>query len=339
MREFKGYQKGINLGGWLSQCNYTIERYETFITEEDFKRFSKWDIDHVRIPVDYPLLEEEDGTPTSYGMMYLQRAVDWCEKYNLNMILDLHKAAGYFFNNREEQRFFYDDDLRERFYALWMRLAQAFGKYSDRIAFELLNEVTEPKYSKPWNEIANECIRRIRTVAPDTYILVGSYWNNSIDSMKDLDMPYDDKIVYNFHCYDPFLFTHQGASWSWGMPLDFRMNFGATKQEYIEAQKKLGLFDGFMSYAPNEVIDKTFFEWRFERAAKLAEERGVMLYCGEYGVINNADPHETLEWYKAINAAFKKYSIGRACWSYKHMSFGLVDDHMKDVVDELVKYL
>ena len=43
MREFIGYQRGINLGGWLSQCNYTIERYETFITEEDFKRFSKWD--------------------------------------------------------------------------------------------------------------------------------------------------------------------------------------------------------------------------------------------------------------------------------------------------------
>lgn len=39
MREFTGYKKGVNLGGWLSQCgagNYTDERFNNFITEDDF---------------------------------------------------------------------------------------------------------------------------------------------------------------------------------------------------------------------------------------------------------------------------------------------------------------
>lgn len=338
MREFKGFQKGVNLGGWLSQCNYTIERYETFITEEDFKTFSSWGLDHIRVPVDYPLLENEDGSLTEHGMGYIQRAIDWCEKYHLNMVLDLHKAPGYFFNNHEEQPFFYDDTLKERFYALWIRLAKAFGKY-DFVAFELLNEVTSPRYSKPWNEIAKECIKRIREYAPNTYILIGSYWNNSIDSLKDLDPPYDDKIVYNFHCYDPFLFTHQGAAWSVGMPEDFRLRYPVSKEEYIKEQERLNMFDGFMPHFDGEILDRKFFEWRFRNAIAVAEERNVPLYCGEYGVYHKAKNEDAVKWYQEINAAFEKYKIGRANWSYKQMGFGFVDKEVEDVKDELIKYL
>ena len=37
MRAFTGFLKGINFGGWLSQCDHTKERYDTFITEKDFE--------------------------------------------------------------------------------------------------------------------------------------------------------------------------------------------------------------------------------------------------------------------------------------------------------------
>ena len=36
MKKFEGYTHGVNFGGWLSQCDHTKERYDTFITEEDF---------------------------------------------------------------------------------------------------------------------------------------------------------------------------------------------------------------------------------------------------------------------------------------------------------------
>ena len=101
MKQFVGYQKGINLGGWLSQCCHTKEHYDSFITEDDFKVISTWELDHLRIPVDYNLLETQDGQPLESGMQYLQMAVDWCGKYGLNMILDLHKTAGYSFDDGE----------------------------------------------------------------------------------------------------------------------------------------------------------------------------------------------------------------------------------------------
>ena len=71
----------------------------------------------------------------------------------------------------------------------------------------------------------------------------------------------------------------------------------------------------------------------------MAEERNVPVYCGEYGVINLADPQDTLNWYKDIHAAFEKYGFGRAAWSYKEMDYGLSDEHISGVINELIKYL
>ena len=81
-------KKGINLGGWLSQCEPSIEHYETFIKENDFKVIKDLGFDHVRIPVDYNLVEEEDGTYTD-GFKYIERAISWAKKYNLDMILSI----------------------------------------------------------------------------------------------------------------------------------------------------------------------------------------------------------------------------------------------------------
>ena len=63
------------------------------------------------------------------------------------------------------------------------------------------------------------------------------------------------------------------------------------------------------------------------------------LYCGEYGVIDCASPEDTLEWYKMINAAFLKYGIGRAAWSYRRMDFGLSDARMDGVREELLRFI
>ena len=158
-----GYMQGINLGGWLSQCDHTRERYDTFIREEDFARIAAWGLDHVRVPVDYDLVEDAAGNYREEGFGYIRKAVDWCGRYGLNMVLDLHKTYGFSFDDGEEEHGFFEAPAyQERFYRLWEQFAERFGGFSDRLAFELLNEVTEKSYSDKWNEIAAECIRRIR---------------------------------------------------------------------------------------------------------------------------------------------------------------------------------
>lgn len=315
MNNFDGFRKGVNLGGWLSQCDYSDRRLQHFIVKSDIEKIASWGADHVRLPIDYNVLEDENGNPIDRGCDCIDRALGWCAEYGLNLLVDLHKTVGYSFDDGEaEDGFFVSEVLQERFYRLWERLAEKYGNNS-HIAFELLNEVTDKSYCADWNRIAAMCIERIRKIAPDTVILVGGYWNNSVDAVKDLDPPHDDRVIYNFHCYDPLEFTHQSAYW--------------VKDKDVSRK---------ISYSESGAGEEYFIAHFAEAAAK-AKANNTVLYCGEYGVIDRVAPEEALKWYIAINRAFEKLNISRCVWNYKEMDFGLSDKRMDSVIGELIKYL
>ena len=317
MKSLNGFNKGVNLGGWLSQCSYEKEHLDTFVQENDFRIIASWGADHVRVPFDYNIIENSDGTFNSEGFRYLDSSVEYSRKYGLNLILDLHKTAGFSFDYyaENESGFFDSEEYQERFYRLWEEMARRYGHLAPNVAFELLNEVTDAEFIDSWNRIAKECIRRIRLIAPDILILVGSYNNNSADTVQFLDEPFDCNVIYNMHCYEPLKFTHQGAYWTTAIDPKERIPFekSVTSQEY--------------------------FEELFSTAIAKAEEFGSGLYCGEYGCIDVVSPEDTVKWFKTINSVFKKHGIGRAAWNYKAMDFGLSDHRLDAVRGELLQLL
>lgn len=317
MLKERGFYRGINLGGWFSQCDYSKERLDGFITEQDIEKIASWGLDHVRIPVDYNIFENEDGSYIEDGFARVSALLALCDKYGLHLMLDLHKTAGFSFDyyGESEHGFFDSEQYQERFYRLWEEFARRFGQYSDRVAFELLNEVTDREYITAWNRIVRVCIGRIRKIAPDTLILVGSYHNNSARTVHELDAPYDDKVIYNFHCYEPLKFTHQGAYWT----------------DDIDPEKRV-------PFAESET-SADYFEKLFASAIEKARALNTELYCGEYGVIDRVSPEETVQWYETINAVFEKYGISRAAWTYREMDFGISESRLDGVRDTLLKYL
>lgn len=342
MKKLDGYMHGVNLGGWLSQCNYEPEHCQNFIKEEDIKQIADWGLDHVRVPVDYNLFQDKNGAFIDRGFKHVDDCISWCKKYGIHMVLDLHKTAGFSFDLQEgEVGLFENPKYQEQFYSLWEEFAKRYAKNQDMMCFELLNEVTDQSFCKAWNAIAKECIKRIRKIDPTVKILVGSYWNNSVSAVKDMDPPYDENIVYNFHCYEPIIFTHQGAGWvSKEMDRSFRMSFDETYAKYTEYQKKLiPQIPCYDEFPQDEKPSADFFEKRFAETLKVAEERNVALYCGEYGVIDYAKPEDVLSWYKEITTVLDKYGIGRAAWSYKGMNFGLSDEWIKPVISEITKLM
>ena len=72
---------------------------------------------------------------------------------------------------------------------------------------------------------------------------------------------------------------------------------------------------------------------------EVAEKFNVPLYCGEYGVIDQADCHDAVKWLADINQALDELNLARAIWTYKNKDFGLVDEHYAPVLDQVVKYL
>lgn len=336
-------QKGINIGGWLSQCEPTINHYETFIHEEDFKKIKDLGFDHVRIPVDYNLVEEEDGTYTD-GFKYIDRAISWAKKYNLNMILDLHETYGFVFDDETRVQFFSDKNIRERFFKLWEEFANRYTKYKDMLVFELLNEVTKEEFGPIWNESIIEAVSRIRKIDKDVLIIFGGTRNNSLSDLVKLPIIDDKNLIYTFHCYEPLIFTHQGAYWIKDMPLDFRIDYPLKYDDVVKAQngalKKVydnwGGVKGLQFGLTTEEYVGNIFEKLFTPVVEFAKKHNLRLYCGEYGVINLADVNAKVRWYKEIHKVLEKYNIGRALWSYKEMDYGIIDDLNKDVLKDIV---
>lgn len=340
MRTMKGYMHGIDLGGWFSQCDNTEKRYDYFIRRDDFRRIARWGLDHVRVPVDYNLVQNAGGSFKEKGFERIRNCWLWARENGLNMVLDLHKTLGFSFDSGEQETgFFESESYQTLFYSLWEEFARRFGD-CEGLAFELLNEVTEKSYKDAWNRISLEAVRRIRKYAPDKQIIIGGYYNNDVTAVKDIAMPADANIVYTFHCYAPLVFTHQGAYWIETMDRDFRMPFTSPCREYAAYTEKCFGSEFKETFPdPDGVITPAYFENMFAEALRVAEERNVPLYCGEYGVIDLADPEEALKWYECISSVFDKYQIGRAAWSYKEMDFGLIEAHYDDVRERILKLL
>ena len=344
MIRLEGYEKGVNLGGWLSQGSKELSHIDTFIKEEDIKRIKDMGCDHLRLPVDFEnIYDEIKRIDNPVGYKYIDLCIEWSKKYKLNVVLDLHKAPGYTFDDSNySSDFFTNESLKELFLDIWDRLSKRYSKYSNMMMFEMLNEVTKLEYNDAWNELAFRCIKGIRKNAPNVKILYGGVGYSSVLSVKYLPKPYDNNIVFNVHCYEPLAFTHQGAYWVEKMPVDFRMDYPIKSEEYkkiydicpVIQTSMLGDFDEAL-----RKLNDNFFINLFKEAVDCANKYNVPLYCGEYGIIDRANPKSSLNWLKDINNAFKYYGIGRALWSYKKMDFGIIDDHYKEIFDEMIKYL
>ena len=317
MLKERGFYKGVNLGGWFSQCDYSRERLDTFITEPDFAQIARWGLDHVRIPIDYNVIQNPDGSMKEEGLRRIDGALALCDKYGLHAVLDLHKTQGFSFDKGEnEAGFFESEAYQEKFYAVWECFARRWGDRADRLMFELLNEVTFQDYLPAWKRISRECVRRIRAYAPEVTVLLGSYNWNSARTLPELDAPYDGHVIYNFHFYEPISFTHQGAYWMADtMDLSLRYRY------------------------EDSGVSRDWFEDFLRPALEKAEREGTELYCGEYGVIDVVPPEEALKWFRDLHAVFERYGIARSLWSYKEMDFGLQDQRMDGLREELLGLL
>ncbi len=318
-------QFGINLGGWMSQCRVF---HPDFILEEDFAKIRAMGFDHVRLPVDYDVL-------AAHGTELLTKAIAWAEQQGLEIIVDLHKAPGYDFNmaGLKGNTLFSTPEQQAGFLKIWDSLSAAYGDRS-HVAFELLNEVVETEAAEPWNELIRQTVRVIRRHTGNPIIYGGIQWNQAA-KLALLDQPEDDNVIWTFHFYEPLVFTHQKAKWIPRLDPDRTVHFPDTMEQYRAYSSVLGMMDVLSASQAGE-IGRAFMEEQILKGVAAAEKAGVRLYCGEYGVIDQAPVEDTLRWLQAANAVFDRYGIGRALWTYRRMDFGLMDPHYDDIRQDIL---
>ena len=117
--------------------------------------------------------------------------------------------------------------------------------------------------------------------------------------------------------YEPFLFSHQQASW---IPNHVSYKKSVT-YPYLFDDHAESYSGGVPSHmGPGVMIDKEYLRHMFAPAAEFIRKNNRPLYLGEYGAIANADDDSAVRWYNDVADLCLEYGIGRAVWSYRGFS-------------------
>ena len=334
MQRLEGYMAGANLGHWISQYgNKDHTHYDTYITAPDFQRMASWGLDHVRVPVDYFIFEDDDnpGVYREDGLRYIDFAVNECRKNGLNMVLDLHHAPGYFFGDGAKNDLLTNPAAQARYLAIWRFFSQRYAAEGDNLAFELLNELVWEN-SDPWNDLWQRAVAVIHAVSPKRRVIVGGNMWNSVNELKNLYITDDPCVIYTFHDYLPMFFTHQGAPWIDGLrDIESPVHYPFNTAEYADFFRAHEYADGL---GPDMLVDSAYVRRCLQPAFDFIEANGRPLYCGEYGVFEKALIPDAVQWLNDMADALLEHGIGRAVWSYR--GFARVTDENNQVVDEAI---
>lgn len=202
-----------------------------------------------------------------------------------------------------------------RLLGLWRQIADRHKGRPAGVLFEVMNEPTHEWKPAVWNELVAEAVRVIRATNPDRVVVVGPVNWNGFRALPSLVLPEGDRrLAATFHYYEPFEFTHQGASWSKGADKWLGRTWTGTPDQ----RKKLNA--------------------DFDAAAKWAKAAGRPLYLGEFGAFSKAPPESRAAWTGAVREAADKRGFGWAYWEFGS-GFGVYDPGADEWREPLLKAL
>lgn len=136
----------------------------------------------------------------------LDWAVDKATAQGLQVILDFHE-----FTRMAED----PEGQKAQFLAFWQQVSEHCQKAPNSVLFEILNEPNKKLTPALWNRYFREALGVIREKNPTRTAIIGPAFWNSVDHLKELELPADDRhLIVTVHYYKPMSFTHQGASWT-----------------------------------------------------------------------------------------------------------------------------
>ncbi|MEK7476564.1 MAG: cellulase family glycosylhydrolase [Candidatus Coatesbacteria bacterium] len=300
-----------------------MKAIEKDINPAEFKLAAKLGFTHVRLNIGQVFLQDQQ-VPFAFredGFRLLDRAVEAIGTSGLACVLDLHQIP--------VPPLELDPREKRKFTALWKRLTTRYRGSKTFIAFELLNE---PRVRKMdwWRSFTAEQIQMIRRLDPHrTVIITAPDWAGFEELMQlgNLGIP---NVLYTFHFYEPFVFTHQGADWGEpGMASLREIRYPIDPEQMkTELAKAKGTDEECWPFTDwPRAADAAALEKRLQPLFDWAKHERIALYCGEFGVHKPyAPPADRARWIADLVAILKKHDVGWAMWSW-HSGFDLVDDH------------
>ena len=262
-------------------------------TVEDYERIAAAGFDTVRIPVRW---SDYTGPAPTYRIHpdfaeVVDNNIRWALRHDLNIVLNVHHF---------EEIMDDPDKQRARYQALWDQISLRYSQLPDNVWFEALNE--------PNNNLSGAQMRRFQALAlqiirgdnPDRIVILGGEEWSGINSLGSNLATDDANVVYTFHYYDPFDFTHQKAEWLGEAMPEGSRGWGSRNDQ-------------------NALANAVEIAVGFREAV----QRPVFL--GEFGVHAPVEHRERVEWVSAVKTAMEAANIPWCLWGYAN-TFALYED-------------
>ncbi len=235
----------------------------------------------------------------------LDWAVNEAQANGLRVILDNHEYGA--MGERPEEN-------KERFLDSWRQLSSHYQNAGSGVYFEILNEPNKKMTPELWNQYLSAALTIIRQSNPRRSVIVGPAFWNSIDHLKELELPDGDaNLIVTIHYYSPMDFTHQGAAWA-----DRKDKLGV---EWTGNEKEMA------------ALDKDF-----DKADAWAKEHHRPIFLGEFGAYDKAPMDGRVRYISAVARSAERRGWSWAYWQFDS-DFILWDMKQDKWVEPILKAL
>lgn len=313
-------RRGINTSHWFAQVSdkqgYTKAHFDTQTTAEDIALIKAMGFDHIRFGLELaPMFNAEapENLPTQY-LGYVDHAIDMILARGLAVIIDIHPSDDF-------KKKLSDEKHVEAFGKFWRAFARHLSSRDpERVFLEVINEpVVEDGYR--WMGIQAKLIAAIREGAPRHTIIATAHRWSSPNEFLFLEPVADPNVIYNFHFYEPHLFTHQGATWGWELWRYLKLVPYPSSPEAVAAIlptiSNQQLRAALVKYGEDR-WDAARIDREIAPIAAWAKKHNVYVTCNEFGVYRKVvAPVDRAAWIRDVRTALEKYGIGWTMWDYK----------------------
>lgn len=255
------------------------------IDAADFNRIAKAGFNSIRLPVRW-VTRADKAAPYKIDPAFMKRVkgvVTDARKAGLNVILNSHHF--------EELHKDPSPANIARLAGMWTQIAAEFANEPEaNLWFEIENEPHEKFNDSNLLDVLTPALAEIRKTNPTRPVIIGGEFWSGINSLKTLQLPDDPNIVPTFHYYDPFDFTHQGATW-----VDPAPPMGRTYGTEADRQR---------------LVDDV------EKVRAYIARTGKTPFMGEFGANNPISRADRVKYQKAVSVAFDQIGIGMCAWGY-----------------------
>ncbi len=319
------FNKGVNLSAWF-QANSTGEIIFRKYTKQDFIEIQSLGADVIRLPINMEGMT--NGAPNytfdPNFLCMLDEVVTWAEDLGIKLILDNHTFAD--FTNTSV--------LEDMLKKMWNQMATRYESTSTLIYYEIQNEPHDIT-DAAWNAIQQAVIDEIRTVDTKHSLIIGGAGFNGLWNLDQMPIYTDPNLIYTFHFYEPFLFTHQGATWVTpsldllsDMPFPYVEANMPTLDPFYTGTWIESAYNGYSTAGTVANIQSLL-----DIVDNFQSTRNVPVYCGEFGVyIPNSDDSERVYWYEQTRQNLESRAIPWTIWDYRG-GFGLFEANTNELFE------